>query len=291
MVLSAFIALNILIGASPVLFVTCQRLISSRGTFGAVWIVEESNQGGNGPRSVSKGLRLLFLFIFLCLMMRGTLGFAVLLRYFCAVFRWIKSQIAILRGSQTLRCAVCAFKTMVFSETKFAMLWHQQYQHMYSLHTDHALWAVHTTLWCVCCAENCQGNDFDCLAKYCITCGHFSYFQKAILAMLIMGIWKYFALSAFRQIFLRWCGVFIFLRFCGTQSPQCPPPWSCSCQMNSFYIPYYVSHLFTLLIGKCCFWFFFSSQPWLMDINKLLHFWWVCRLHTHTAQPFLPKNI
>ena len=33
MVLSAFIALNILIGASPVLFVTFQRLISSRGTF------------------------------------------------------------------------------------------------------------------------------------------------------------------------------------------------------------------------------------------------------------------
>ena len=33
MVLSAFKALNILIGASPVLFVTFQRLISSRGTF------------------------------------------------------------------------------------------------------------------------------------------------------------------------------------------------------------------------------------------------------------------
>ena len=33
MVLSAFIALNILIGASPVLFVTFQRLISSHGIF------------------------------------------------------------------------------------------------------------------------------------------------------------------------------------------------------------------------------------------------------------------
>ena len=33
MVLSAFIALNILIGACPVLFVTFQSLISSRGTF------------------------------------------------------------------------------------------------------------------------------------------------------------------------------------------------------------------------------------------------------------------
>ena len=40
MVLSAFIALNILIGASPVLFVTFQRFISSRGTFWPVSIVD-----------------------------------------------------------------------------------------------------------------------------------------------------------------------------------------------------------------------------------------------------------
>ena len=38
-VLSVFITLNILTGASPVLFVTFQRLISSRGTFWPVLIV------------------------------------------------------------------------------------------------------------------------------------------------------------------------------------------------------------------------------------------------------------
>ena len=39
---------------------------------------------------------------------RGTLGFAVLrcCSIFCAVFRWIKSHIAVLRCSQTLRCAM-----------------------------------------------------------------------------------------------------------------------------------------------------------------------------------------
>ena len=39
---------------------------------------------------------------------RGTLGFAVLrcCSVFCAVFWWIKSHIAVLRWSQTLRCAM-----------------------------------------------------------------------------------------------------------------------------------------------------------------------------------------
>ena len=48
---------------------------------------------------------------------RGTWGFAVLRcwRFFNAVMRWIKSQLAVLRWSQTTRCAMFVFFTLRWS--------------------------------------------------------------------------------------------------------------------------------------------------------------------------------
>ena len=74
---------------------------------------------------------------------RGTLGFAVFFLCGFPVKKIPHCSVAVI--SNPTVCDACAFKPMVFGETKlFATLLHQQYKH--SLHADYVLWTVYMAL-------------------------------------------------------------------------------------------------------------------------------------------------
>ena len=71
----------------------------------------------------------------------GVCGVEVLVSFLCGMLVNKIRHCGVVVFSKPTVCNDCAFKPMVFGETKlFAVLRHQQYQH--SLHPDHAAWTL-----------------------------------------------------------------------------------------------------------------------------------------------------
>ena len=139
--------------------------------------------------------------------------------FFLAVFRWIKSYIAVSQWSQTLWCAMFVLLNLRCSVKRNYL----RCCDTSCINTVDTMDGISSALWCVCCVENCRGNDIDCLPKCCITCGHFPCFQRP-LGHVNHGNLKIYCgvgVSAISLLVMR-C-LMIFWQCCGIHSPPMPP--------------------------------------------------------------------